>query len=915
MSRVRRRALVCSYNTPQVDRDSGARRVFDTIRMLKDAGWSVSFIAAHTLGDRRYVADLEQIGVPVYDGSKGSMDDVIRVGKFDLALMAFWPVAARYLPAIRRHSPLTRVLIDSIDLHFLREARVALRPRNDGSPTALLDAAYGQRMADEMNAYVASDGVLAISQKEADLINDISGDPTLAEVVPFGESLPPSTVPLAKRKGVLFVGSFAHKPNVQAIEYFCREVLPHFKGSLAGEHPVYVVGNGMTDAVRNLAKKLPHVRMVGWVPSVLPYFEQARISVVPLLTGAGVKGKLVQALMVGTPSVATSIGIEGMGLRADEHVLVADEPKAFAGAMQRLLSDDKTWKRIMRAGREQVLEEYGWETVSKKLMEVIKRVMSRPAKRAMLLDPAKVTDSAGSKREQYGKLVARIRESVARVLPKQASVLVVSKGDDALLELGGRRRGQHFPAGASGVYAGHHPATDDDAVVHLESLRSDGASYLLLPSTAFWWLDHYKKFARHLAGYREVLRDDDVRLYELTPADDAKNRRRAASNGARAKGVNGHRKVSVRSSRSSEMTADDIRLIAFYLPQFHPIPENNEWWGKGFTEWTNVAKAVPQFEGHYQPHIPADLGYYDLRLPQARQAQADLAREYGIAGFCYYHYWFSGKRLLERPFQEVLQSGQPDLPFCLCWANEPWSRRWDGSSDQILQAQSYSAEDDLAHIQSLLPALSDPRAIRIGDKPLFLVYQGHELPHPQRTVEIWRKEVARAGLAGIHLVAVETGWDADWDATKVDFDAKVLFQPQFSLLRQVPELPVNVDGMHVFPYEKAWPVLANPKPVDYTRYDTVFPSWDNCARRGQNGWVLHNSTPDAYEQWLRLAIDRARRHPRDERIVFINAWNEWGEGCHLEPDLRNGRAYLEATRRALHERPKARRARRLVATA
>ena len=348
-----------------------------------------------------------------------------------------------------------------------------------------------------------------------------------------------------------------------------------------------------------------------------------------------------------------------------------------------------------------------------------------------------------------------------------------------------------------------------------------------------------------------------------------------------------------------QSTADFVRLIAFYLPQFHPIPENDRWWGAGFTEWRNVSKAQPLFPGHRQPALPADLGFYDLRLPDIRDEQAILARRYGIHGFCYYHYWFHGKRLLERPFNEVLQSSKPDFPFCLCWANEPWSRRWDGSETDVLQPQSYSAADDLAHIRWLLEALADPRAIKIDGKPVFIVYQGRQLPDPARTVECWRNEVERAGLKGLYLLSVETGWDAGWDATTVGFDAKVLFQPQFSLLNTVGRLDVPNPRLRVFDYQKAWPILANPQPVSYLRYDSVFPSWDNSPRRGEEGWIVHNSTPDAYRQWLQLAIDRARQRPGDQQVVFINAWNEWAEGCHLEPDRATGLAYLEATREAL----------------
>ncbi|MBI3344762.1 MAG: glycoside hydrolase family 99-like domain-containing protein [Gammaproteobacteria bacterium] len=356
----------------------------------------------------------------------------------------------------------------------------------------------------------------------------------------------------------------------------------------------------------------------------------------------------------------------------------------------------------------------------------------------------------------------------------------------------------------------------------------------------------------------------------------------------------------------------DIRLIAFYLPQFHPIPENDEWWGKGFTEWRNVAKARPLFPGHYQPHLPADLGFYDLRLPEAREAQAALAHEYGIHGFCYYHYWFNGRRVLERPFNEVLASGKPDFPFCLCWANENWTRIWDGGEKNVLLEQKYSHEDDLAHIESLIPAFRDERYIRINGKPLFLVYRSGLLPNPARTAEIWREAAKRAGIGGLYLIRVESfGNEADPHA--IGFDASVEFAPfggvmgklKFSgtfhrLLAKLGVLSKGFIENSVIDYDTIVEgMLKRPEP-DYKRFHGVTPAWDNSARRKQNAFILDGATPLKYQAWLRTVVERTLRKPAgDERIVFINAWNEWAEGNHLEPDLEWGRAYLEATRNAV----------------
>jgi len=366
-----------------------------------------------------------------------------------------------------------------------------------------------------------------------------------------------------------------------------------------------------------------------------------------------------------------------------------------------------------------------------------------------------------------------------------------------------------------------------------------------------------------------------------------------------------------------------VRLIAFYLPQFHIIPENDEWWGKGFTEWTNVTKAKPMFQGHYQPHLPADLGFYDLRLPEAREAQAALARRYGVHGFCYYHYWFNGRRILERPFADVLASGRPDYPFCLCWANENWTRRWDGCEHEILLGQQHSAEDDEAHILALIPAFQDKRYIRVNDKALMLIYRTELLPSTEKTAEIWRR-AARANGVELYLCGVE-GFSSGVDPASMGFDAAVEFAPTVNLLNRIPLVgPRGVVSRLPRGREKAMRIalasgvvnrslltnsvyryedvvkesLSKPAP-GYKRFSCVCPSWDNSARKAKDAVILVGSTPDLYKSWLEESISKLDSVPTSERIVFINAWNEWGEGCHLEPDARHGTAYLEATAQAL----------------
>jgi lipopolysaccharide biosynthesis protein len=351
--------------------------------------------------------------------------------------------------------------------------------------------------------------------------------------------------------------------------------------------------------------------------------------------------------------------------------------------------------------------------------------------------------------------------------------------------------------------------------------------------------------------------------------------------------------------------SDDVRAIAFYLPQYHPIPENDSWWGKGFTEWTKVVDARPLFHGHHQPQLPGALGFYDLRLPEVRAAQAQLAAEHGIHGFCYYHYWFNGKRLLERPFNEVLASGQPEFPFCLCWANENWTRRWDGQNREVLMAQSYSAEGDRAMIRELMPAFKDPRYIRVRNMPLFLVYRAGELPDPRATARIWREEAVAAGLPGLYLCRVESMVEAvlQQDPAQIGFDAACEFPPHGVRVTKaniaVPGLDPDFSG-YIYDYaEVARDFAARPLPA-YRRFRGVMPSWDNTARTGRRAYLAVNSSPETYRVWLETVVNRTRADVQgDERLVFINAWNEWGEGCHLEPDRRHGLSWLEATRAAM----------------
>ncbi len=350
------------------------------------------------------------------------------------------------------------------------------------------------------------------------------------------------------------------------------------------------------------------------------------------------------------------------------------------------------------------------------------------------------------------------------------------------------------------------------------------------------------------------------------------------------------------------------RLIANYLPQYHPIPENDRWWGKGFTEWTNTAKARPLFRGHQKPDIPADLGYYDLRLPEAREAQASLAQAYGIEGFCYWHYWFgAGKRLLEAPFNDVVSSGSPHFPFCLAWANQTWSGIWHGCPNRVLIEQTYPGLQDVKnHFYELLPAFLDKRYIKINGKNVFCIYRPEELDEPQRFAETWRSLAASEGAPDFFFIAItDSPWERPGPAGV--YDGYTSNPPLGTLtLRGMRQKPHSLADCRPTPAVYDYQDYAN-NAFHLERYNAdfypcVIPGWDNTPRTGENGVVLHNSTPLFYAQHLRDALDIVDGRSLDESVVFVKSWNEWAESNYLEPDLRHGHAYLAATLREIRDR-------------
>ncbi|QWA29946.1 glycoside hydrolase family 99-like domain-containing protein [Pseudomonas sp. RC3H12] len=343
----------------------------------------------------------------------------------------------------------------------------------------------------------------------------------------------------------------------------------------------------------------------------------------------------------------------------------------------------------------------------------------------------------------------------------------------------------------------------------------------------------------------------------------------------------------------------DVKLIAFYLPQFHPFAENDQWWGKGFTEWSNVTKATPNYVGHYQPHLPIHSGYYDLRVPKVMEEQARLAKEYGIHGFNYYFYWFAGKILMDTPLEMMLNNPNVDMPFCLTWANENWTRRWDGQEHDVLIAQDHSAEDSLAFIQHLIKYFNDSRYIKIDGKPVLIIYRASIIPEMAETAVLWREEVVKHGFPGLYLICAQTFGIKDPE--EFGFDAALEFPPHTTLSHLINEqlqvTNANYAG-NIFSYEQVVGNVVRAAEPDYKLFRTAMLSWDNTARKQNNSHTFHGFSLLRYKQWLSFICNNAHSNPKyasDEKLVFVNAWNEWAEGTHLEPDRKYGYGYLQAT--------------------
>jgi glycosyltransferase involved in cell wall biosynthesis len=501
-----RRALIVAPTMPEFDREGGSRDIADMIRFLCEAGWSVGFVAGTADGGERYTRQLRRLGVDVHVSSDGLPGAVIDGPAPDVVVIAFWHLGETLLPIVRHRWPETRVVVSSIDLHFVRDSRRIFGAVERGHRSFLLDAYDGDRFVRELNVYACADAVLAVSEKEAALVGDLVGDPSLGSWVPVTQGEERSPVPFDERQGLLFVGNFQHGPNVEAVEHLCYEIIPHVDADVLSAHPVLVVGNAPDDRVRRAIAATPAARLVGWVPSLTPYLHRARVSLVPLLHGAGVKGKLVRSLAAGTPVVSTSVGVEGLALEDGRDILVADHPAAFAEAIEQLLTDERTWSSLSAHGRDRITAVHSPDAVCERLLAALHAVFERSPKPIWMAEQLQL----GLPTTKYADMARKFRIVAQRQVPVDVPLLVVSKGDDTLVDVPGCRV-EHFPQNEDGEHLGWHPADGDDVCARLDVQRARGPHYLALPATAMWWLQRYAGLTAYLEEHYELaVREDDT---------------------------------------------------------------------------------------------------------------------------------------------------------------------------------------------------------------------------------------------------------------------------------------------------------------------------------------------------------------------------------------------------------------------
>lgn len=360
-------------------------------------------------------------------------------------------------------------------------------------------------------------------------------------------------------------------------------------------------------------------------------------------------------------------------------------------------------------------------------------------------------------------------------------------------------------------------------------------------------------------------------------------------------------------------------IISFYLPQFHPIPENDKAWGSGFSEWHNVSQATKRYREHYQPHLPGELGFYDLRLDKTREQQGRLAKDYGIDGFCYYSYWLDGKVILGEPLERTIRTGFPDIPLCLCWANENWTRAWDGRETQIILEQKYDTDSLQEYCRYLIQVFSYKQYIKIKGRPVFLIYSPDEIPRNVNFTQLIRDFAKSSGCADPYLIAVKHGRASSTaqELIEKNYDAVLGFQPnqnyfpkphsfgaklKYGIRKLIPNAfyrlaSSKIKSFYCVDYEKLVKKIQDIKRNDY-EVACIFPSWDNTARR-TIPTIIQNPDPNIYCEWIKIELLRLKQNHATPPLLFINAWNEWAEGCHLEPDRKYGRQFLEATRKAV----------------
>ena len=795
--------VIIDDRIPEFDKSAGARSTLHIIQTYKELGLNICFLPDNFNPIEPYSQHLRDIGVKLLTDINIDSEKIFKLWlknyakKIDYIFLSRPLVCQKYLKEIKKYKNI-KILYYGQDLHFLREQRTYEITKD----LKYLEKSKSSKKI-EYEIIKNADVSYFPSVVEKDLLKKDfpAKDIEVIPVYAYATDNLPAPQKFEDRKDILFVGGFWHAPNADGLKWFVNEIFPQIV-KVIPDIKLNVAGSNVTDEIRQLQST--NINILGFVSDeeLQNLYKTTRVVIAPLRYGAGMKGKVVEALYNQAPIITTNIGAEGIENR-NNVITIANESDDFANKLIELYTNkDKN------------------EYAANNSINIIKKQFSKKYMNIIL--------SKGLAKTKKSNILRKIFSIINEYNnnKKQKVVYILGKRFIIKPEIS--------------------QAQKDEYIDYVLNNQQDKTNFVKITTTPF------------------------------------------------------------------KRKADTPKLITFYLPQFHSFEENDNWFGKGFSEWSNAAKAVPQYTGHYQPHLPIDVGFYNLETTDILKRQIELAKMYGIYGFSFYYYWFSGKKIMEKPIEAFLKDKSLDMPFFMFWANEHWTRLWgDGQQDEILYRQELKDDDAEKFMADILPYMKDERYIKIDNKPVLIIYNPelYDLKVFDKFIKDIRRIARDNDFSDLYICTIRKPsmdkFNLKSPLDKYGLDAIVEFMPSGLTPDFMPKTPLIMNEKfngRCFDVEDYVMSEKYNFETNCQIYKGLFPHWDNTARKCYIDAYIFESTPQLYKSWLKGCIDWTKQHNKDtEQFVFINAWNEWAEGAHLEPDQKYGYAYLQATKEALEE--------------